>query len=290
MFAIIFGALANMLATRSGGSLAATPSGRDDRETNRSAGSYTVRPGDTLSLIATRHRTTVAALATANGIADANQIEVGQRLRVDGKTLPAAAPTKPRPEGPPVGPEVVQPEIQRSENDPCRYYFVSLSELDEGLLSVLTRQECPTYGTSYERIELNCRSAEFRYIGDARDPADIVSRPSDWFDFLARSAKEDTAKFACGEAGRELGDKRSPEPEPLGAPTDAELHAIFMDCSAVVSAFMRPVIQKRCYDMGAYLHARYLQQERWGDATMISNRMKSVGWWGWLGPKYRPVR
>ena len=188
------------------------------------------------------------------------------------------------------GQEPQQPEIRRSENDPCRYYFVSLLELDEDRLSVVTRQDCPTYGTNYERLDLNCRSAEFRYVGDAAKVEDIVSRQSKWLDFLARSAKEDTAKFVCAKAGRELGDNRSPEPVPPKAPSDAELHTHFMDCSAVVSVLMRPVAQKRCFDMGAYLHARYLQQERWGDATTISNRMKALGWWGLIGPKYRPVR
>ena len=258
---------------------------------DRSAGSYTVRPGDTLSGIADRHRTTVAALAAANGIADADQIEVGQQLRLAGgevRSTPPPAREPPSNEAP--APEGAQPEIHRSEKDPCRYYFVSLAELDADRLSVLTRQDCPTSGTYYERIELNCRSAEFRYIGGAAEPANIVSHPSDWFDFLARSAKDDTAKFVCARAGRTLGDNRSPEPEPLDVPSDAELHAVFMDCSALVSALMRPVVQKRCYDIGAYLHGRYIQEERWEDATVISNRMKAVGWWGWIGPKYRPVR
>lgn len=274
--------------------------------TSRLGGAYTVQPGDTLSSIATRHRTTVEALVAANGIADADQIEVGQRLRVVGegvvRTKPQTPPARvrepapltpvqePHREEPAARAEAVQSEIRRSEKDPCRYYFVSLSRLDDDRLSVLTRQECPTYGTYYERIELNCRSAEFRYIGGAAKPDDIVSRPSDWFDFSARSAKEDTARFACARAERELGDKRSPEPEPLDVPNDAELHTLFMDCSAYVSALMRPVAQKRCFDIGAYLHARYIQQERWGDATTISDRMKAVGWWGWISPKYRPVR
>ena len=263
--------------------------GREKRDP--SGGSYTVQSGDTLSSIASRHRTTVAALAATNGIADADQIEVGQRLRLKGgseqaKPKPAREPRAKEP----TGPEVLHPEIQRSEKDPCRYYFVTLAELDDNHLSVLTRQDCPTYGTSYERIELNCRTAEFRYIGDAAKVEDIVSRPSKWLDFLAGSAKEDTAKFVCARASRELGGNRSPEPEPLDVPSDAELHALFIDCSALVSALMRPVVQKRCYDIGAYLHGRYTQEERFGDATRISDRMKAVGWWGWIGPKYRPVR
>lgn len=64
--------------------------------TSHAGGSYTVQPGDTLSSIASRHRTTVEALVAANGIADADQIEVGQRLRVDGKARSAARPKRPR--------------------------------------------------------------------------------------------------------------------------------------------------------------------------------------------------
>jgi LysM repeat protein len=46
------------------------------------ATSYVVRPGDTLSAIAQRHGTTVAALAAANRITDPNVIRVGQLLRI----------------------------------------------------------------------------------------------------------------------------------------------------------------------------------------------------------------
>ena len=281
---------ARLTRSSSGDSLAASSPARP-------TGSYTVQPGDTLSGIADRHGTTVAALMGANGLADADQIEVGQRLSLAGgkarrRTKPSATPAPPTSPTPKRSsrPEVDHPEIHRSGSDRCRYYFVSLSELGEERLSVLTRQDCPTYGTNYERIELNCRTAEFRYIGDAARAEDIVSRPSKWLDFLAESAKEDTAKFVCARAGRTLGDRRSPEPEPLDVPNDAELHALFMDCSALVSALMRPVAQNRCYDIGAYLHGRYIQEERWGDATRISDRMKTVGWWGWVGPRYRPVR
>jgi murein DD-endopeptidase MepM/ murein hydrolase activator NlpD len=55
-------------------------------------GRYTVRRGDTLTGIAAANKTSVAALATANGIQDPNRIVIGQSL-----TLPdaaaAAAPT-----------------------------------------------------------------------------------------------------------------------------------------------------------------------------------------------------
>ncbi len=55
-------------------------------------GIYVVRLGDTLSSIAYRHGTTVAALVQANGLANANTIYAGQRLIVSGGgTAPAPA-------------------------------------------------------------------------------------------------------------------------------------------------------------------------------------------------------
>lgn len=45
-------------------------------------GTYTVRPGDSLSAIAATHHTTVAALVARNGIKDPNRIAVGQVLRL----------------------------------------------------------------------------------------------------------------------------------------------------------------------------------------------------------------
>ncbi len=52
---------------------------------------YIVRPGDTLFRIAVRFRTTVRALAEANGITNPALIFVGQQLRIPG--VPAATPT-----------------------------------------------------------------------------------------------------------------------------------------------------------------------------------------------------
>ena len=43
---------------------------------------YTVQPGDTLSQIALRYGTTVSAILSANGLANANHIYTGQKLRI----------------------------------------------------------------------------------------------------------------------------------------------------------------------------------------------------------------
>lgn len=50
----------------------------------QSPATYTVQPGDTLGIIASRYGVTVEALAAANGIVDVNRIEVGQVLAIPG--------------------------------------------------------------------------------------------------------------------------------------------------------------------------------------------------------------
>jgi N-acetylmuramoyl-L-alanine amidase len=49
---------------------------------NQEAATYTVKPGDTLSEIAAKYKTTVTTLQKLNGLKDPNVIRVGQKLRV----------------------------------------------------------------------------------------------------------------------------------------------------------------------------------------------------------------
>jgi LysM repeat protein len=57
------------------------------------ATTLTLRPGDTLSAIAVRYHTTVAALASANGITNPNRIVAGATIAVPVAAVPAAGAT-----------------------------------------------------------------------------------------------------------------------------------------------------------------------------------------------------
>jgi LysM repeat protein len=60
------------------------------------AGSHVVVRGDTLSRIAWRCRSSVAAIARASGVADPDLIRVGQRLLIPGRTAAAEPAPAPR--------------------------------------------------------------------------------------------------------------------------------------------------------------------------------------------------
>ncbi|MBA4286406.1 MAG: hypothetical protein C0434_12850 [Xanthomonadaceae bacterium] len=68
---------------------------------------YVVKSGDTLARIAAQYRTTVAALAAANGISNPNMIRVGQPLAIPGAAMtpgPVAVSVSPMTPGPFVAP------------------------------------------------------------------------------------------------------------------------------------------------------------------------------------------
>ncbi|MER5277822.1 peptidoglycan-binding protein [Streptomyces sp. NPDC002809] len=64
-----------------------------------SSGTYVVKKGDTLSSIASAHKTTVAALVKLNSLKDANKLSVGQKLKLSSAAAPkpSAQPLEPFP-------------------------------------------------------------------------------------------------------------------------------------------------------------------------------------------------
>jgi LysM repeat protein len=75
---------------------------------------YTVQPGDTLGAIASKNGTTVDAIMQANPqISDPNSIDVGQKVKLPGRTggggSGSTQPTQPRPERPAPTPEQPKP-------------------------------------------------------------------------------------------------------------------------------------------------------------------------------------
>lgn len=74
-----------------GGSVAPAP--KPAPQPAGSTGTYTVRPGDTLSAIAGRYHTTYQQLAKINGIADPNKIQVGQVIRLGSSGSAPSAPS-----------------------------------------------------------------------------------------------------------------------------------------------------------------------------------------------------
>ncbi|GAA5162003.1 lytic transglycosylase domain-containing protein [Ornithinimicrobium tianjinense] len=78
-----------------GSSKATSKASRSSGGTSGAGTTYTVRAGDTLSGIAARHGTSVAAIAKANGISSGSYIYPGQKLRLPGGSRATTPRTEP---------------------------------------------------------------------------------------------------------------------------------------------------------------------------------------------------
>ena len=78
-----------------GEAIAAIPNGSRYASQGSGSSSYVVRSGDTLSKIASRHGLTTQRLADMNGIRKHNEIRVGQRLKLPGRTQMAPMESEP---------------------------------------------------------------------------------------------------------------------------------------------------------------------------------------------------
>lgn len=73
------------------------PASQSSTQPSRSAGSYVVKPGDTLYKIAQENNIKVARLSEINSITDPSQLRVGQVLKLDGAVASAAKPSDTQP-------------------------------------------------------------------------------------------------------------------------------------------------------------------------------------------------
>lgn len=102
---------------------------------------YTVKSGDTLSKIATRYRTSSAALRSLNGISG-DHLRIGQELQIPGNgtapaatpsaapvAAPTAAPTSAAPVAAPAGPGVHTVALGETAESIARKYRITVNDL-----------------------------------------------------------------------------------------------------------------------------------------------------------------
>lgn len=130
---------------------------------------HVVQPGENLSSIARRYGVSVSALQSYNGIANANLLRVGQRLRIpSGSSAPVAPPSTPRvytsssTSVTPVTP--IPPQITKSEPVPTatssalRVYIVRAGDTLSGI--------AVRYGVSISALKArNGLRSDLLYIG-----------------------------------------------------------------------------------------------------------------------------
>lgn len=115
--------------------------------TSSAPATYTVKQGDTLSVIARRHGVSMAALAQANSLTNPNALRIGQVLTIPGRTAaPVAAPATP------AAPSATAPAAPSAPVTATQYYTVRKGDT----LSAIARR----HNTSMAKImQLNNMTA-----------------------------------------------------------------------------------------------------------------------------------
>lgn len=115
--------------------------------TSSAPATYTVKQGDTLSVIARRHGVSMAALAQANSLTNPDALRIGQVLTIPGRTAaPVAAPATP------AAPSATAPAAPSAPVTATQYYTVRKGDT----LSAIARR----HNTSMAKImQLNNMTA-----------------------------------------------------------------------------------------------------------------------------------
>lgn len=155
---------------------------------------YTIRPGDTLSVLAARTGTTVAELASRNGIANPDRIYAGNTIQVPGTGWWWALPDPPRRHPLRAGRALghhrgghrraqrhrrAQPDLRRELADPPMTHESTAAGLEPGggslvlslaLLLWLLGKACPRFVLWFERHEGNHpnHAQEEPFVSDPR--------------------------------------------------------------------------------------------------------------------------
>jgi predicted chitinase/LysM repeat protein len=173
------------------------------------SGTYSVRPGDTLSGIASRYNTSVSTLASLNGISNPNLIYVGQTLRLPGGSGPApVTPTTPVP-GPTTGGisaaqlRAIMPNL--SAADAARHLPYLNAAMAEGNINTPKRQAAFLAQLAHE-------SGQLRYFEEIASGAAYEGRrdlgntqPGDGVRFKGRGPIQLTGRSNYTAASRALG-------------------------------------------------------------------------------------
>ncbi|HMM29807.1 MAG: LysM peptidoglycan-binding domain-containing protein [Chloroflexota bacterium] len=163
-------------------------------------GTYVVQAGDTLSRIALRFNTTVAALVQLNNIVNPNLIYVGQVLRLSGAAVvpPTAVPGAPPPTTAPGFPTAAPPPATTVPQPPPVTGFNLGGHVDSFGYPNLMRQAGMTWAKRQIRYTLGdspdgaagainqAHSQGFRILlGIVGDPAQLGANPSGYMDQFA---------------------------------------------------------------------------------------------------------